>query len=381
MTDPIERLRAANPLPDCRPPSIDDVWRRLELADAHEPRISDASTARRPARVRRPTVAGSLPLLLSALVAAGITVAAIATLGHRQHTTDASPPAGSPHRLLVQSLGVLRRPQTSADRRSIRTQARGGGQLPAFLTARPPQVCRSSEGDLVPGCGLRLDTALVRTVGSLGPGDRAAIFPVTATRTTHDVHRGELGVVLSVTGPEIGVAQSSPSSSSAGGQANSGPTPTSVQVLRARGVIVSFDVGAAGHTTTGVNRAAILVPDGVVTVTLDDLWLTSPRTGRRLARLPSTTATVHHNVALLELSGLTEQHLHVDLGRLGGGHTSGHGCAVSSIIDAVPATAQMVWRHIGHESAHRTTVRFSLYVNARTAAAAHPDSARCRVHR
>lgn len=33
MTDLIERLRAVNPVPDCEPPPIDDVWRKLDALD------------------------------------------------------------------------------------------------------------------------------------------------------------------------------------------------------------------------------------------------------------------------------------------------------------------------------------------------------------
>jgi len=36
MNDVIERLRAENPVPECPPPSLDDVWRKLDARDAEQ---------------------------------------------------------------------------------------------------------------------------------------------------------------------------------------------------------------------------------------------------------------------------------------------------------------------------------------------------------
>ena len=47
MNDLIERLRDANPVPTCPPPSLDDVWRKLD-AGAQAPAAAVAPRRRRP---------------------------------------------------------------------------------------------------------------------------------------------------------------------------------------------------------------------------------------------------------------------------------------------------------------------------------------------
>lgn len=103
ISDPIERLRAANPEPQCPPPSIDEVWRRIEATD-QRPR-SDVRRAR----------PRSLPSVIAVLASAAvvIAVASIALLAHGRSTSAASS-AGT--KQLVAKLAVLRRPQTAADR-------------------------------------------------------------------------------------------------------------------------------------------------------------------------------------------------------------------------------------------------------------------------
>jgi thiol-disulfide isomerase/thioredoxin len=70
MSDVIERLRAANPVPDCPPPPIEQLWRRVELEQQRQ-----RATGRDPAYPeqvrRRPTIGG--------VAAAVLTVSALAT--------------------------------------------------------------------------------------------------------------------------------------------------------------------------------------------------------------------------------------------------------------------------------------------------------------
>ena len=45
MSDVIDRLRAANPVPDCPPPPIEQLWRRVEIALLAHPDSRSASSS------------------------------------------------------------------------------------------------------------------------------------------------------------------------------------------------------------------------------------------------------------------------------------------------------------------------------------------------
>jgi hypothetical protein len=193
-------------------------------------------------------------------------------------------------------------------------------------------------------CTLKLDKPLIRTVRA-GRGYQVAIFPTT-TRSTAAVQRGE-GVVITLRGPRIYLA-------------DSGPKPTSVQALRAQGLLLS------AYVNSGINRGVILVPDGVSKVTLANFRLLAP-SAVRLDQLPQTTSAVSDNVALFQLSGLTEQSLHLNPQRLGRyfSQGSGRGCRISFAIYELPATAQMSWLNPAGNTIRRTTTDLRLYVGTR----------------
>ncbi|MGO9793433.1 MAG: hypothetical protein ACLP8S_29085 [Solirubrobacteraceae bacterium] len=121
MFDPMERLRAANPEPDCPPPSIDDVWRRINANAGREPHSRRGLSARRSTITRIPSV-GSVIATISTITAMAIAVLAVVLLDHKgpSPATRPSAPAGASTAAsaqpLAQILGVLRRPQTKADR-------------------------------------------------------------------------------------------------------------------------------------------------------------------------------------------------------------------------------------------------------------------------
>jgi hypothetical protein len=154
-------------------------------------------------------------------------------------------------------------------------------------------------------CILRLDTPLVRAV-KIGDGYRAAVFPTKIERSTSQAQRGE-GVVIALRGPGLHIITSM--------------TPTSLQVLRNRGLLLS------AYVVSGVDRGVMLVPDGVAQITLDHFRLLAPRTAS-LGQVPPTTSTVTDNVALLQITGLTEHNLHLNPDTLGRyfHQGSGHGC-------------------------------------------------------
>jgi peroxiredoxin len=96
MTDLLARLRAVNPVPTCEPPTIQDVWRKLE----HDDQIPEPKTHRpeRPDR-REPShrfrfrhlglgIAIAVPALVAAL--------AIVLLGHNQSASVTQPARSTP---------------------------------------------------------------------------------------------------------------------------------------------------------------------------------------------------------------------------------------------------------------------------------------------
>ena len=73
MADVMERLSAANPVPECSPRSIDEVWRRLEETSTADEPLAKGTTAgaHRWRRRRRPDLA---------LVAVGLSVLAVVAI-------------------------------------------------------------------------------------------------------------------------------------------------------------------------------------------------------------------------------------------------------------------------------------------------------------
>jgi hypothetical protein len=370
MNDLIERLRAANPLPDCPEPSLDEVWRRIDLADAATGRATAHLNAgsRPPSGVRRVGTAALLSFSLAVVL--GIVVLAALTLGHgHRHQRTASNQGSSvvvtrsSREQLLRSLEALRRPQDQADREALRIFGRGG-LLPNYLSTHPLPFCGSL-------CEVQLQRRLSRSFMIPGSRYRAAIFPVAVTHTTRELRRGELAVVLSVKGPRMGIARSSAIPASGGTPAASGPV--SADALRANGVVVSFEVRGSAE----INRAAILVPDGVRNVVLENLTLTSPRTGTRLASLPTLSAPVRDDIALVTLKHMTASRLHIarDPDGPDGGFHRGKGCTLESTVYIVPATAQMLWKSAS--ATRRSTIHFYAYIEAKPTPGQRFPSPRC----
>ena len=111
ISDPIERLRAANPEPWCPPPSIEEVWRRIEARDRMP---QDSSLTRAgglvTAGARLRSTGGVVAAVSS--VAVVLALGAIALLVHGRGTV-AGGSGGAQE--LISRLAVLRRPQTPAD--------------------------------------------------------------------------------------------------------------------------------------------------------------------------------------------------------------------------------------------------------------------------
>lgn len=328
----IELIRRANPYPRELPPlPIEPVMRRLGENGSLHP------SARR--WVPRPNTGGAITVV-SVVFALAIGIVAITTLSHRPGTTvTETSPLPSSRQQLLETLGVLRRPQTRTDLLATRPGGEGG-ELPGIFRISSAEACRGMNSSLLP-CALRLDTPLVRAV-KLGLGYVAAIFPTKIERSTSQVQREE-GVLIALRGPGLYIITST--------------TPTSSQALRNRGLLLS------AYVASGVDRGVMLVPDGVAKITLDHFRLLAPRRAS-LGHVPTTTSTVTNNVALLQITGLTEQNLHVNPDALGRYFSQGSGrrCQINFAIYALPATTQMTWLNGAGDTIHRATIRFPLYV-------------------
>ncbi len=334
----MDLIRSANPYPEGLPPlPIEPVMQRL----AEDESLQPAPRRRIPLRN-----IGGVTTAVSVLVALTIAVVAITTLGHRSRTTvPPSSPVASSRRELLQTLAVLRRPQTRTDRSAIRPGG-DGGELPGIfrVTAVPigtasRRLCPRDSSALP--CTLTLDTPLVRAV-NVGDGYRAAIFPTRIERSSPEARQGE-GVVIALRGPEFYIITST--------------TPTSVPALRSHGLLLS------DYAATGVDRGVMLVPNGVAELTLDHFRLLAPHTAR-LGQIPPTTSTVKDNFALLQITGLTEKNLDLNPHALGRyfHEGSGHGCQTTFAVYSLPATARMTWLSRGHTPIRRITINLRLDV-------------------
>jgi hypothetical protein len=323
-------IRGANPYPDGLPPlPIEPVMRRLGEDGLFQP------TVRR--RIGLPKIGGVM-VAVSVVAALAIAVLAIATLHRHRTTVTGSSPVSSPRQELLRTLGVLRRPQTKTD--LVATRPGGeGGELPGiFRVSTTRGACRGRNSLLAP-CTVRLDKGLVRAA-KLGDGYLAAIFPAKIERSTAQAQRGE-AVVIALRGPGLYIITSM--------------TPTSTQALRNHGLLLS------DYVASGVDRGVMLVPDGVAQITLGHFRLLAP-TKANLGQVPPTTSTVTDNVALMQITGLTEHNLHLNPHALGRyfHQGSGNDCQTTFAVYSLPASATMTWLSPEHTPIRRITINLHL---------------------
>jgi len=353
----MDLIRGANPYPEGLPPlPIEPVMQRLAEAGSNQP------AARR--RISLRNVDGVIAVV-SVLVVLTIAGVAVTTLGHRPRSagTATSPVASSRYELL-QTLGILRRPQTRTDLLATRPGG-NGGELPGIFRAASlgvanRQLCPKVSNALP--CTLTLDTPLVRAA-DIGGGYRAAIFPAKIERSSPAAHRGE-GIVIALRGPGLYIITSM--------------TPTSVPALQSHGLLLSH------YAARGIDRGVMLVPDGVSQLTLDHFRLLAPQDAS-LGQIPPTTSKVTDNLALLQITGLTEQNLHLNPNALGRyfSQGSGHGCQITFAVYSLPATAQMTWLSPGHSPIRRITINLRLDIGTHhpspgsTGSLPGPASGRC----
>jgi len=165
--DLIERLRAANPVPQAAAPPIEDLRRKLDSGAAGNDALVPGRRARARGWLNRSLIAA--PSLIATAVTIAVVVIALTMIGHGRHapahpgpvapgrlpfspalvhaarqstrndpacrprSTTSAPAVSyrSPNRVLQSFLGVLRRPRTAADR--LAAQLYSPGPRPVFV--------------------------------------------------------------------------------------------------------------------------------------------------------------------------------------------------------------------------------------------------------
>jgi hypothetical protein len=274
------------------------------------------------------------PVALSTAVAVGVVVVAVAVLSHRHAS---SPPARSgpaaSRSQLTEMLGVLRRPQTQADRKTW---------VPGFFNTFASPGCRAASSPFQ--CTLRLDRPLIRQVVVPGSGYQVGLLPYTSA--------GKIaGVAITLRGPGIDYLAAGPWSDRT-------TIPPGLSALRARGLMLPAFV------SEGVNRGAIVVPDGVARLVLGPVRLTDRSVTRRLAPVAGASAVVHDNVAVFQLNGLTVQNLQLRSRALRGFFTQGAGprCHLTFAIYRLPVESHMLWLARDGSVVNHALIRFYVYV-------------------
>lgn len=243
-------------------------------------------------RRRLAMTARTVPMLLAISVTVIVAVFALSL----SHSARRSAPATSADSVqttrhqLIQTLGVLRRPQTKAD---LDPEV-----APAFLgIASIPQQFAHQHKRLPPGLERRvaqlgypkLDRALVRVVKIPAWHAKVGIEPATWQPSPSSPQRSE-GLDLELW---IGTKPTIPPSSEDG----TGPQLTSIETIRSHGLALAENARGQ-HLIDGV----LLVPDGVARITLRLTRVIRTPVGVDPSQFGSATATVHDNIAPFQLS-------------------------------------------------------------------------------
>jgi hypothetical protein len=202
----------------------------------------------------------------------------------------------------------------------------------------------------LPVSRLQIDRSLVRTVQT--SGYKVTLIPVSQPVAGAGSSRRTTGLAVMVQGPNVhsGFPAIDNGSFAIG-------NPVSPAVIARQGTIMMMYVSGP------LNRAVVIVPDGVTRVELS-LFVPDRSSGGRLAAIAPASASVHDNVAVISLPDVTTTALHQtqQTVRGDGGLFSSQHCRVNAALYFVPVSARMTWWRTtatGSE-AHATTVRTSL---------------------
>jgi hypothetical protein len=324
--------------------AIRDVGVDPVALDRLDQRVATAFSETASPGHRRPRArhVGRLIVGVGALVPVLVVVAAAALLGGSNRSV--APPMSSSgatastgtRQLLLRTLGVLRRPPDVASRLAISCV-----KSPPKPGSAAFRACRTSAISVafVPfsgaprfgaSSGVRLDTSLIRVVPLPRSGDSVALVPATAPASPGSPRRAE--------GLDIFIAFHD-------GAASPGPTPTSVTELRTHGLAVS---GSNATPTMRSVVGAVVVPDGVATVTLQPVRLISPPAPVDPRRFGTSTTSVHDNIAAYRF---TVPYVHDPRQK--------------SLVYAVTVVARATWRNRHDTVIAQTTTQLQLWLKVR----------------
>jgi hypothetical protein len=278
----------------------------------------------------RPRLGAPIAAAASILVVAAV-VAVVLTLGHAHH--GAGTPGGQRNGSEV--------PGVSAARAELLAE------LGALRRGHAPKLAAHVA---LPESHLQIDRSLVRIVRT--GGYKMTLLPAShAVRGSASSHR-TTGLVVTVRGPKVR------SGFPAIGEGSfTVDSPVSPGTLARQGTIL------VAYVSGPLNRAVVIVPDGVTRVQLSRFEPDSS-SGGRIAAIAHASAPVHDNVAVIALPGVTTTALHQTQRTLrgNGGLFSRHHCRVNAALYFVPVSVHMTWwrkTDTGSE-AHATTGRTSL---------------------
>lgn len=196
----------------------------------------------------------------------------------------------------------------------------------------------------------QIDRPLVRTIQTRGykvtliPVSHAARQSASSPRTT--------GLIVTVQGPNVNSGFPA-----IGKRSFAIGSPVSPAAIARHGTIIIMYVSGS------LNRAVVIVPDGVTHVQLSR-FMPDHSSGKQLASIAPASASVHDNVAVISLSNVTTTTLHQtpQTVRRSGGVFSSHHCRVNAALYFVWVSARMTWQRKTRNGSktESTTVRTSL---------------------
>jgi hypothetical protein len=221
------------------------------------------------------------------------------------------------------------------------------GELGAL---RSGHASKAATGLVPPMPSVQIDRSLARTVTTRGYD--VTLIPVSRAVRGSGSSRRTTGLVVVVQGPNV------PSGFPALGNGTiTFSNPVSPATIARQGTIIVMYVSGS------LNRAVVIVPDGVTRVELSR-FVPDRRSGPRLAAIAPASASVNDNVAVIPLPDVTAAALHQtqQTVRGHGGLFSSHHCRVSAALYFVPVSARMTWwrRTATGSATQTTTVRTSL---------------------
>jgi hypothetical protein len=281
---------------------------------------------------------GGTVAMIAVLAAIAIGAGAIVVLGHRHPISPSAAGAGasgahSSRQELVQTLGVLRTPQTTAarDPRLVDPTLSTPERLARRHEPVPPGLKRrlAESGNPVP------DRSLIRVVQLPGLSAELGFVPASYQPSVNSPRRLE-GLYVTLLGSGVD------------GDTGTAGMPTSLSSLRSHGLAIF------NNAPNGSSAGAVVVPDGVADVQLGPFRLVDPPVPINSADIANATAHVNENVAAFDISVpmVTDR-------------------KAASGLYGVPAVAQTTWFDANGTIIRRTTTKLDVFVRIRGHAAHH----------